>query len=159
MEEGTITNKWSGTRVFLFGSIGWAHLRSDIESTYYEEGLMILHRLGLSVGETLGTLALQRSMDSQKFVQTLMALSRNGGWGNLTLVSGDPVAGRWQVRQENCVFCSHLPHIGGKPSCEFLAGVLKGSADAFLQRRHFVKEVECTAAGDSWCEFYLWLME
>jgi len=153
-EGGILKSRWSNTRTFMFGSMGWSRLRSDLQAQYFEGGLSILQNLGLSFGQNLGTIGRRKGMDMRAFFDLIGALASSSGWGRAELSAGDPVSGRFVVRVVNCVFCSEMGRSEG-PSCEFLAGVLKGFVDVLSAKEHLVDEVKCVASGNEACEFSL----
>jgi len=152
-EKGIITNKWSNTRTFLFGVAGFASLRDDLHRRYYDTAFVLLHDLGAAFGENLGRLGLKKGLTVEELPKTMATLSLAGGWGSLVLVSGHPSTGNSVYTNDNCVFCSALGR-REKPSCEFLAGVLKGFTEVVVGRPHVVEETECLATnGSSTCRF------
>jgi len=159
-EGGVINDKTMGARVLVLGSVGWASIENELDSTFMTGGSVILQRMGYSYGRFLGRLTKAMALKSNKKVtpetswDTLLKASKDEGWGRLSLNSGDFTLGVVRLILKDCVFCLHDKQ-GTMPRCHFVTGVAGGVADEITGFNHRVTEGRCVAKGDTLCEIIL----
>jgi predicted hydrocarbon binding protein len=152
--EGTIRNKLTNSRGFVFASFAWAGIREDFEAVYLSGGPTIMERMGFVFGKGLVNAEWRSNGDQAVFFEKVSKLAGRAGWGKITLSAGDPTSDEARFTLKNCVFCSEIRG-KTKPVCEFMAGVIRGAADELFGGEHQVREESCIAMGDDECSFLL----
>jgi predicted hydrocarbon binding protein len=152
-ENGTIKRIKGGQRVMVIGSVGWAMLQQELASTFGPGAAVILQRMGYSDGRYLGRVARQQGYDEKGVLAVLLEISKEAGWGKLSLNSGD-INGQAHLVVKDCYFCLHLVD-APDPVCHMMAGVVGGVADELTGKTHRVIEGSCKGKGDAACEIIM----
>lgn len=159
-ESGTVTEAAMGYRLMTLAAQGWAGIKAELDSTFMTGGSVILQRMGYSYGRYLGRFAKAKALkDNKKLTPSstwdiLLEASRLGGWGKLSINTGDFTMGVVRLILKDCIFCLHDKR-GTVANCHFLVGVVGGAADEVTGYNHRVIEGRCRATGDTLCEIIL----
>ena len=150
-QHGVLTRKSDGSRVIALRSAGWTTLEKELTSTFITGAAVILQRMGYSYGRYLGRVARAESKGPNEALQALQEFASEAGLGELSLNSGDLVAGQARLVLKNCFFCLHITQ-SQEPVCFVLAGLVGGVVDEVVGKNHRVVEERCIAKGDAVCE-------
>lgn len=159
-ESGTVTEVAMGSRVMTLAAQGWAGIKAELDSTFMTGGSVILQRMGYSYGRYLGKFAkLKAIKDNRKLTPNstwdiLLEASRIGGWGKLSINTGDFNLGVVRLVLKDCIFCLYDKQEAAA-NCHFLVGVVGGAADEVTGYNHRVIEGRCKGMGDTLCEIIL----
>lgn len=154
LPRGVIERKLDGTRVMALSSQGWTAFQTELESTFMSGGSVILQRLGYSYGRSLGQAIKNARIPPDQAFGAIQSLAQEGGWGEMTLSTGDLATGEARIRLSECFFCLHSRE-SAEPVCNILVGLMGGMLDAVFGGNHRVSEGKCKGKGDAVCEIQI----
>jgi predicted hydrocarbon binding protein len=154
LPRGVIERKLDGTRVLALSSQGWTAFQTELESTFMSGGKVILQRLGYGYGRALGLAIRKAEVPNDQAFDAMQSLAQEGGWGQMTLSTGDILSGEARISVSECFFCLHSKE-STEPACDVLVGVVGGMLDSILGGTRRVSEGRCIAKGDRVCEIQI----
>ena len=154
LPRGVIERKLDGTRVMALSSQGWTAFQKELETTFMSGGRVILQRLGYGYGRSLGVAIKNAGIPPEQAFGAIQSLAQEGGWGEMTLSTGDLVSGEARISVKECFFCLHSRD-ATEPVCDVLSGLIGGMLDVVFGGNHRVSEGRCIGKGDAVCEIQI----
>jgi predicted hydrocarbon binding protein len=154
LPRGVIERKLDGTRVMALSSQGWTAFQTELQSTFMSGGTVILQRLGYSYGRSLGQAIKNAKIPPDQAFAAMQSLAQEGGWGEMTLSTGDLTTRESRISVRGCFFCLHSRD-STEPICNILVGLVGGMLDVVFGGNHRVSEGKCIGKGDAVCEIQI----
>ncbi|OYT31279.1 MAG: hypothetical protein B6U94_03735 [Thermofilum sp. ex4484_79] len=153
-ELPTETLSMAGERCIIFRRPHYEAFIKSVQSVFGLGGSAILYHLGIVLGqkayEDHRRIA---GEDDELLLRVTSHLLKAVGYGILEFRRVDKERGRSLVRIYNNFECELYRNVG-KPSSQYLRGILAGWFQRFFNRKNVrVVETKCIAKGDGYCEF------